>query len=172
MLINVEDLYPRKILNFYFPLPLGNKINVIEDIKTIKDEFLLNIFTEIDVNYCLLSKEGLSIGYNSGVADDIRAFVLAQIDDYITAGTPDIETIAEVSDFKLAQVLADAYIRPILHRDGGDIEICSIDFGVMTLSFKGHCIGCPLAGNTLQNVIKKKFLHFMPDLKDIKLKEE
>jgi Fe-S cluster biogenesis protein NfuA len=70
-----------------------------------------------------------------------------------------------------AEALADALIRPTLNRDNGDIVIHGIKDGVMELSFTGHCAGCPYAANTLQNVIMRTFLRYMPQIKEIRQTE-
>ena len=43
----------------------------------------------------------------------------------------------------------DERIRPVLQMDGGDIELKSIDDGVVLVTLKGHCSGCPSRRNTL-----------------------
>ena len=41
-------------------------------------------------------------------------------------------------------------IRPMLQRDGGDVEFVSVDEeGVVKVRLKGHCAHCPMAQQTL-----------------------
>jgi Fe-S cluster biogenesis protein NfuA len=78
---------------------------------------------------------------------------------------------ASFSEKECAEALADALIRPILGKDNGGICIHNINNRVMELSFTGHCSGCPYAQNTLQNVVSKTFLRYLPQIKEIKLRE-
>ena len=40
-------------------------------------------------------------------------------------------------------------LRPMLHADGGDIDLVSIDDGVVSVRLRGACAGCPAAATTL-----------------------
>ncbi len=57
---------------------------------------------------------------------------------------------------KIIKVLNDD-IRPILNRDGGDVEI--LDYveaeGLLRLRLRGQCSTCPLSQHTVESVIKK-----------------
>ena len=47
-----------------------------------------------------------------------------------------------------------ARIRPILQRDGGDIELVDVtDDKVVQVRLQGHCAGCPGARMTLTHVV-------------------
>lgn len=51
-------------------------------------------------------------------------------------------------------------LRPNLQADGGDIELLSVENGVVKVKMKGACVGCPMSTMTLQwgveNFLKKK----------------
>ncbi len=54
---------------------------------------------------------------------------------------------------KVEQVLEK--VRPILQRDGGDVELVEVnDEGVVLVRLKGACSGCPGAAMTLKAVIE------------------
>lgn len=46
-------------------------------------------------------------------------------------------------------------IRPLLQRDGGDIELVDVNAdGVVKVKLKGACSGCPGATMTLKNAVE------------------
>ncbi|GAA0530102.1 Fe-S cluster biogenesis protein NfuA [Rhizomicrobium palustre] len=49
---------------------------------------------------------------------------------------------------------AIAALRPTLQRDGGDIELITIDGDMVVVDMKGSCVGCVLASVTLAGVRK------------------
>ncbi len=57
---------------------------------------------------------------------------------------------------KIVKVLNED-IRPILNRDGGDVEI--VDYveeeGLLRLRLRGQCSTCPLSQHTVDSVIKR-----------------
>lgn len=50
---------------------------------------------------------------------------------------------------------AIADLRPILARDGGDIELVEIDGDIVVVEMKGTCVGCVLSSVTLAGVRKR-----------------
>jgi Fe-S cluster biogenesis protein NfuA len=42
-------------------------------------------------------------------------------------------------------------IRPMLQADGGDVELVSVDNGVVKVRLQGACRGCPMSQITLKN---------------------
>lgn len=46
-------------------------------------------------------------------------------------------------------------IRPILQRDGGDIELVDVVDDVVRVRLQGHCAGCPGARMTLTHVVQQ-----------------
>lgn len=59
------------------------------------------------------------------------------------------------SQFESRITKAIAELRPILQRDGGDIELVAVDGDVVVVDFKGTCSGCVLASVTLAGVRKR-----------------
>ena len=46
-------------------------------------------------------------------------------------------------------------IRPMLQRDGGDLELVDVQEGIVTVRLKGACHGCPMSQMTLKSGIEK-----------------
>lgn len=61
-----------------------------------------------------------------------------------------------------------AQIRPILQRDGGDIELAGItEDNVVQVRLKGHCARCPGARMTLSNIVQQVLMSSIPEVKGV-----
>lgn len=58
-------------------------------------------------------------------------------------------------------------IRPMLQRDGGDIELVEVTDGVVKVRLTGACKGCPMSQMTLKQGVEKLLLKEVPGLKEV-----
>ena len=59
-------------------------------------------------------------------------------------------------------------IRPILQRDGGDIEFVEYtDDNIVKVKLQGHCAGCPGAIMTLKGIVEQVLKESYPDIKGV-----
>jgi len=59
-------------------------------------------------------------------------------------------------------------VRPSLQRDGGDIELISVDpNGVVKVRLKGACGPCPMSTMTLKMGVEKFLKEQIPDVKEV-----
>lgn len=59
-------------------------------------------------------------------------------------------------------------VRPMLQRDGGDVELVDVtDEGVVQVRLTGACKGCPMSQMTLKNGIERFLLKEVPDVKSV-----
>jgi Fe-S cluster biogenesis protein NfuA len=72
-----------------------------------------------------------------------------------------------VEDLKQAVQQALAKIRPMLQRDGGDIELVDVNGGVVKVRLTGACKGCPMSQMTLKQGVEKLLLKEVPGLKEV-----
>jgi Fe-S cluster biogenesis protein NfuA len=63
---------------------------------------------------------------------------------------------------KVSKVL-DA-IRPGLQMDGGDIELVSVEDGVVKVRLTGACSGCPMSMMTLQMGVERAIRREIPEI--------
>ncbi|MCL2348778.1 MAG: iron-sulfur cluster assembly scaffold protein [Planctomycetaceae bacterium] len=73
-------------------------------------------------------------------------------------GTRPVETQGRLSPYQLTkrvEKMIDDYIRPMIARDGGDIEIVDIKDNVVYVELTGACAGCAGAGQTIKFLIEK-----------------
>jgi Fe-S cluster biogenesis protein NfuA len=56
-------------------------------------------------------------------------------------------------------------IRPMLQRDGGDVELVEVDEGgVVKVRLQGACKGCPMSQMTLKNGIERFVKQQIPEV--------
>jgi len=58
-------------------------------------------------------------------------------------------------------------IRPMLQRDGGDVELVDVDDGVVKVRLVGACGGCPMSTLTLKRGIEAKLKEEIPEVKEV-----
>jgi Fe-S cluster biogenesis protein NfuA len=58
-------------------------------------------------------------------------------------------------------------IRVALKQDGGDIELVSVEDGVVKVRLKGACAGCPMSQMTLANFVETKLKEAAPEIKRV-----
>ncbi|MDD5154570.1 MAG: NifU family protein [Deltaproteobacteria bacterium] len=55
-------------------------------------------------------------------------------------------------------------IRPVLQKDGGDVELVDVKDGVVSVRLTGACKGCPMSQMTLKNGIEKYLKKEIPEV--------
>ncbi|MGB2598883.1 MAG: NifU family protein [Candidatus Omnitrophota bacterium] len=58
-------------------------------------------------------------------------------------------------------------IRPLLQRDGGDIELISAEEGIVKVRLQGACAGCPMSQMTLKGVVEEAIKKAVPEVKSV-----
>ena len=58
-------------------------------------------------------------------------------------------------------------IRPMLQRDGGDIELIEVTDGIVKVRLTGACKGCPMSQMTLKQGVERFLLQEVPGLKQV-----
>ncbi len=59
-------------------------------------------------------------------------------------------------------------IRPLLQRDGGDVELVDVNNdGVVKVRLTGACVGCAMSQITLKQGIEKVLLNEIPEVKKV-----
>lgn len=64
-------------------------------------------------------------------------------------------------------VALDKYVKPAVEMDGGAIGFVSFEEGVLTLSLKGSCSGCPSSTVTLKDGIQNLLTRMVPEVKEV-----
>jgi len=60
-------------------------------------------------------------------------------------------------------------IRPMLQREGGDVELVEVtEEGIVKVRLKGRCGCCPMSTYTLKMGIEQKIKKRIPEVKEVK----
>lgn len=73
-------------------------------------------------------------------------------------------------DEKIIRVLEE-YIRPAVEGDGGHIAFKSFNEGIVTVSLRGSCSGCPSSMVTLKQGIENLLKHEVPGVREVVAEE-
>jgi Fe-S cluster biogenesis protein NfuA len=58
-------------------------------------------------------------------------------------------------------------IRPMLQRDGGDIELVDVAEGVVKVKLTGACGSCPMSTMTLKMGVESTLKKEIPEIKEV-----
>ncbi|MEA1934448.1 MAG: NifU family protein [Thermodesulfobacteriota bacterium] len=58
-------------------------------------------------------------------------------------------------------------VRPMLQRDGGDVELVDVVDGVVTVRLQGACSGCAMSRITLKHGIEKFLKKEIPEINSV-----
>jgi Fe-S cluster biogenesis protein NfuA len=79
-------------------------------------------------------------------------------------------TATNAEDEKIIQILEE-YIRPAVEGDGGHIAFKSFEDGLVTVSLRGSCSGCPSSMVTLKQGIENLLKHEVPGVREVVAEE-
>ncbi|MBA5776076.1 NifU family protein [Stappia sp. F7233] len=74
----------------------------------------------------------------------------------------DEETVDMIKD------LLETRVRPAVAQDGGDITFKGYKEGIVYLSMRGACAGCPSSTATLKHGIQNLLRHFVPEVEEVR----
>lgn len=110
----------------------------------------------------------------------LKPAVLGAIMEHFVSGAPVMSTVPltdpdgleffEPEDEKTVATikeLLETRIRPAVAGDGGDITFRGFKEGIVYLSMKGSCAGCPSSTATLKHGIQNLLRHFLPDVQEV-----
>jgi Fe-S cluster biogenesis protein NfuA len=55
-------------------------------------------------------------------------------------------------------------LRPVMQADGGDVELPSVEHGIVSVRLKGTCLSCPSASMTLKHGIERTLKEKLPEI--------
>jgi Fe-S cluster biogenesis protein NfuA len=84
----------------------------------------------------------------------------ADADEFFDAA--DTETVNTIKD------LIETRVRPAVAGDGGDITFKGYKDGIVYLTMKGACSGCPSSTATLRHGIQNLLHHFIPEIVEVR----
>ncbi|HML14246.1 MAG TPA: NifU family protein [Xanthobacteraceae bacterium] len=127
-----------------------------------------------------LGSDFIAVTKNEGDWQQLKPAILGAIMEHFMSGEPivatggqgaaadeffddaDAETVATIKE------LIETRVRPAVANDGGDITFRGFKDGVVYLSMKGACSGCPSSTATLRHGIENLLRHFVPDVTEVR----
>jgi len=70
--------------------------------------------------------------------------------------------MSETIEKKVQKALDE--IRPSIQADGGDIELVSVEKGVVKVRLQGQCVGCPMSAMTLKMGVEAHLKKRVPEV--------
>ncbi|MCW5772249.1 MAG: NifU family protein [Rhodospirillaceae bacterium] len=107
----------------------------------------------------------------------LKPAILGAIMEHFTANRPIVNThtdntdqSSEDDDPVVSQIkeLLDTRVRPAVAMDGGDIQFHGFEKGVVYLTMKGSCSGCPSSTATLKSGIENMLRHYIPEVHEVR----
>jgi len=102
-------------------------------------------------------------------SSEIRTFIQQSLNDGIKVSTVKInENLSKKSLRTKTEIeqqiekIIDKEIRPFIQMDGGEIELISFENGIVKVTLKGACRGCPSSVSTLKNGIENRLKSVIP----------
>ncbi len=83
---------------------------------------------------------------------------------------PQEEVIPTEFDDQIKSILKE-YVQPAVESDGGLIDFKSFKGGVVTVTLRGACSGCPSSVSTLKGGIETMLTQMMPEVKTVVAEE-
>lgn len=116
-----------------------------------------NKLTTVDqvTNFC---KAGGGCG---NCRDDIQAIIDRVSGELKPPVVKTERPMTQIQKIKKIEEIVDKEIRPVLKRDGGDLELVDVRGDDVIISFRGVCAGCSSAGFTQSSLVEAKLREFV-----------
>ncbi len=142
-----------------------------------------NLFTIDGVEGVFLGADFLSVSKNTN--HDwlvLKAEILGIMLEHFSANSPIIYETIDTADttedehfneedrdtVEQIKELIETRVRPAVARDGGDIVFHGFERGIVYLTMRGACAGCPSSTYTLKMGIENMLKHYVPDVLEVR----
>lgn len=140
--------------------PLAESLFAVEGVKRV---FLAGDFitvTKSDDRDWYVMKPGVLGAIMEHFAANRPVLLSAQADDN-EVGEDDDEIVAQIKE------LLDTKVRPAVAQDGGDITFHGFERGIVYVTMKGACAGCPSSTATLKAGIENMLRYYIPEVVEV-----
>ena len=152
----------------------------IRDRKAAVCSPLATILFSIDnISAVFFGPDFISVSKSDGEWQHLKPAILGAIMEFFMSGAPlltttdgnklddeffdpaDAETVATIKE------MLEVRVRPAVAGDGGDISFRGFRDGIVFLTMKGACSGCPSSTATLKNGIENLLKHYVPQVQSV-----
>ncbi len=122
----------------------------------------------------------ISVTKTDGEWQQLKPAILGAIMEHYMTGAPLVaegtapaaaDEFFEEKDSETVELIKDLIetrVRPAVAGDGGDITFKGYKEGVVYLTMKGACSGCPSSTATLRHGIQNLLRHFVPEVEEVR----
>ena len=148
------------------------------------------LFAVAGVGSVFFGKDFIAVSKTAGdlAWDDIKAQLLGVMTDFFATGAEAFPTAQKTRTEKkgkkksedasdsatvrqIKRVL-ETHVRPAVAQDGGDIVFARFQDGVVWLTMRGACAGCPASLVTLKQGVEHLLQHYVPAVQEVRATEE
>ena len=140
------------------------------------------LFDVPNVSGVFFGSDFITVTKSEGEWQQLKPIILGAIMEHYMSGAPllrdgeqagdsdEVEFFdaADAETVKTIKELIETRVRPAVANDGGDITFRGFKEGVVFLSMKGACSGCPSSTATLKHGIQNLLRHFVPDVTEVR----
>jgi Fe-S cluster biogenesis protein NfuA len=139
------------------------------------------LFAVAGVTGVFLGSDFVSVSKDDGDWQHLKPAVLGAIMEHYLSGAPVLadDRVPEAGGAEfyrpedegtvtMIKELINERVRPAVAGDGGDIIFKGYKEGVVYLSMRGACAGCPSSTMTLQMGIQNLLRHFVPEVEEVR----
>ena len=125
------------------------------EIERVTRENHLHSVEEV-TNYC-------KAGGGCGMCRDRIQEIVDEVNHAQAAAKPNApaKKMTNLQKIKLIEQTLEEQVRPVLRKDGGDVELVDVDGDVVRIAFRGMCAGCRSAAITRDNLIANALHEFV-----------
>ncbi len=150
--------------------------------QAVKSPLAEKLFDVPNVSGVFFGSDFITVTKSEGEWQQLKPLILGAIMEHYMSGAPllrDGEVAgdsdeaeffdeADAETVKTIKELIETRVRPAVANDGGDITFRGFKEGVVFLSMKGACSGCPSSTATLKHGIQNLLRHFVPDVTEVR----
>jgi Fe-S cluster biogenesis protein NfuA len=141
------------------------------------------LFDVPNVSGVFFGSDFITVTKSEGEWQQLKPIILGAIMEHYMSGAPLLQDgtdttgasdegeffdAADEEPVKTIKELIETRVRPAVANDGGDITFRGFKDGVVFLSMKGACSGCPSSTATLKHGIQNLLRHFVPDVTEVR----
>ena len=156
----------------------SGKTIYFKDSKEAKNSPLaISLFDIEGVEGVFLGSDFLTITVKDKEWNNIKPSILGKIMNHFVSEAPILidenieglksEELDEISE-KIKDIIS-THVRPAVAQDGGDIVFDSYRDGIVYVTMKGSCDGCPSSAMTLKNGVENLLKHYIPEVQGVSI---
>jgi Fe-S cluster biogenesis protein NfuA len=162
---------------------LDGTLDMTDREQATKSPLAEKLFDIQNVSGVFFGSDFITVTKTDGDWQQLKPLILGAIMEHYMSGAPllkdgtDTTGASEEGEFfdaadeetvNTIKELIETRVRPAVANDGGDITFRGFKDGVVFLSMKGACSGCPSSTATLKHGIQNLLKHFVPDVTEVR----